>query len=176
FLRGLPYREQYRIVHLYANAKDRNLNEIPLSAPRFMHFRDGQTTFSDFAGESFSAFTLTGLGEPVQVFGGRLTWNYFTLLGVRPIHGRNFLPEEEERADVAVVTERFWRARLGGDPNVIGRSVTLDGIPHTIVGVLPNQPAAWFGTNAVAEVWTTKPVVIPGFSYERMMPGTRVLP
>ena len=175
FLRGLPYREPDRVVHVYASAKDRDLNEIPLSAPRFMHYRDAQTIFSDFAGESFSAFTLTGLGDPVQVFGGRLTWNYFSLLGVRPIRGRNFLQEEEERADVAVVTERFWRGRLGGDPNVIGRSITLDGTPYTVVGVLPNQPAAWFGTNAVAEVWTTKPFVIPGFSYERMMRGTGFL-
>jgi predicted permease len=175
FLRGLPYREPDRVVHMYANAKERDLNEIPLSAPRFMHYRDAQTIFSDFAAENFAAFTLTGLGDPVQVFGGRLTWNYFDLLGVRPIRGRNFLAEEEKRADVAVVTERFWRARLGGDPNVIGRGITLDGISHTIVGVLPNQPAAWFGTNAVAEVWTTKPFVIPGFAYERMMRGTGFL-
>jgi predicted permease len=175
FLRGLRYTEQDRIVHLYASAKERDLNQIPLSAPRFMHYRDAQTIFSEFAGENFSAFTLTGLGDPVQVFGGRLTWNYFDLLGVRPIRGRTFLPQEEDRADVAVVTERFWRGRLGGDPNVIGRSITLDGTPHTIVGVLPNQPAAWFGANAVAEVWTTKPFVIPGFSYERMMRGTGFL-
>jgi predicted permease len=175
FLRGLPYTEPGRVVHVSASAKDRGLNEIPLSAPRFMSYRDAQTIFSDFAGENFSAFTLTGIGDPVQVFGGRLTWNYFNLLGVRPIRGRNFRQEEEERADVAVVTERFWRARLNGDPNVIGRTIALDGVAHTIVGVLPNQPAAWFGTNAVAEVWTTKPFVIPGFSYERMMRGTGFL-
>ncbi len=175
FLRGLPYQEPDRVVHLYANAKDRDLNDIPLSAPRFMHEREAQTIFTDFAAENFSAFTLTGLGDPVQVFGGRLTSNYFGLLGVRPIRGRNFLPEEETRADVAVVTERFWRTRLAGDPNVIGRSIALDGTSHTIVGVLPDQPAAWFGTNAVAEVWTTKPFVIPGFSYERMMRGTGFL-
>src|SRR5262249_20012092 len=119
--------------------------------------------------------TLTGLGDPVQVFGGRLTWNYFGLLSVRPIRGRNFLPEEEERADVAVVTERFWRARLGGDPDGIGPSIPLAGTAHTMVGVVSNQPAAWFGANAVAEVWTTKPFVIPGFSYERMMRGTGFL-
>jgi len=175
FLRGLPYSAPERVVHMYANAKDRGLNEIALSGPRFMQYREAQTVFTDFAAETFSAFTLTGLGDPVQVFGGRLTWNYFGLLGVRPIRGRNFLPNEEQRADVAVVTETFWRARLGGDPAVIGRSITLDGVPHTIVGVLPNQPAAWFGTNAVAEVWTTKPFVIPGFTYERMMRGTGFL-
>src|SRR5215831_5748973 len=146
FLRGLPYMEPDRVVHMSGSAKERDLNEIALSGPRFMHYRDTQTTFSDFAGENFSAFTLTGLGDPVQVFGGLLTWNYFSLLGVRPIRGRNLLPEEEQRADVAVVTERFWRGRLGGDPNVIGRGIALDGTSHTIVGVVPNQPAAWFGT------------------------------
>src|SRR5262245_7748189 len=175
FLRGLPYKDQDRVVHLYASAKDLDLNEMPLSAPRFMHDRDGQTIFTSFAAENFSAFTLTGLGDPVQVFGGRLTSNYFDLLGVSPILGRTFLASEEDRADVAVVSERFWRMRLNGDPNVIGRSITLDGTPHAIVGVLPNQPAAWFGTNAVAEVWTTKPFQIPGFSHERMMRGTGFL-
>jgi putative ABC transport system permease protein len=175
FLRGLPFEDTSRIVHMFANAKDRDLNEIPLSAPRFMHYREGQTVFSEFAAENFSAFTLTGLGDPVQVFGGRLTSNYFDLLGVRPVRGRLFLPEEEETADVALITVGFWQQRLGGDPNVIGRSIALDGTPHTIVGVLQNQPGAWFGTNPVAEVWTTKPFVIPGFSHERMMRGTGFL-
>src|ERR687888_357002 len=131
FLRALPYREQDRVVHIYASAKERDLNEIPLSAPRFMHYRDTQTIFSDFAGESFSAFTLTGLGDPVQVFGGRLTWNYFDLLGVRPIRGRSFHAEEEQNANVAVVTESFWQKRLGGDSNVVGGSITLDGTAYT---------------------------------------------
>ena len=175
FLRGLPYTDTDRVVHFYENAKDRDLNDIPMSAPRFVYFRTAQNLFTDVAAENFSAFTLTGLGDPVQVFGGKLTSNYFGLLGVKPSLGRNFLPEEEDRADVAVVTEKFWHARLNSDPNVIGRSMTLDGVPHTIVGVLPNQPAAWFGSNAVAEVWTTKPFVIPGFSYERMMRGTAFL-
>ena len=175
FLRGLPFTDPGRVVHMYASAKDRGLNEIPLSAPRFMHYREGQTIFSDFAAENFNAFTLTGLGDPVQVFGGKLTWNYFDLLGVRAIRGRTFRPEEEDKADVALVTERFWQQRLGGDPDVIGRSITLDGTPHTIVGVLPNPPGAWFGTNPLAEVWTTKPFVIPGFSHERMMRGTGFL-
>ncbi len=175
FLRGLPFKEPSRVVHLYGGDKSRDLEDIGVSAPRYQHFRDGQTMFDGLAGENFFLFTLTGLGDPVQVFGGRLTSNYFDLLGVRPIIGRNFLPQEEEGADVAVVTKNFWQKRLGGDPNVIGRSITLDGTPHTIVGVLPNMPATWFGANPIAEVWTTKPFQLPGFSYERMMRGTSFL-
>ena len=124
-----------------AGDKSRDLVDIGVSAPRYQHFRDGQTVFDGLAAENVFLFTLTGVGDPVQVFGGRLTSNYFDLLGVRPILGRNFLPQEEEGADVAVVTKNFWQKRLGGDPNVIGRSITLDGTAHTIVGVLPNMPA-----------------------------------
>src|SRR5436309_1794047 len=175
FLRGLPFKEPSRVVHLYGGDKARDLTDIGVSAPRFMHYREGQTLFDGLAGESFFAFTLTGLGDPVQVFGGRLTCNYFDVLGVRPIRGRNFLPGEEEGADVALVSEDFWQKRLGGDSNVIGRSITLDGTVHTIVGVLPNMPVTWFGANPVAEVWTTKPFQLPGFSYERLMRGTSFL-
>ena len=176
FLRGLPFKEPSRIVHMFAGDKSRNLVDIALSAPRFQHYRKGQTLFDGFAAESGFAFTLTGAGDPVQVFGGRLTSNYFDVLGVRPILGRNFRPDEEEGADVALVTKTFWQKRLGGDPNVIGRSITLDGTPHTIIGVLPNMPALWFGPNPfVGEVWATKPFQLPGFSYERMMRGTGFL-
>ena len=175
FLRGLPFKEPSRVVHLFGGDKSRDLVDIGVSAPRYQHFRDGQTVFDGLAAENFFLFTLTGLGDPVQVFGGRLTSNYFDLLGVRPILGRNFLPQEEEGADVAVVTKNFWQKRLGGDPNVIGRSIALDGTAHTIVGVLPNMPATWFGANPIAEVWTTKPFQLPGFTYERMMRGTSFL-
>src|SRR5207248_3062357 len=154
--------------------------DVGISAPRYQLYRDGQTIFDGLAaensaGQNSSPFTLTGLGDPVQIFGGRLTSNYFDLLGVHPILGRNFLPEEEEKADVALITKNFWQKRLGGDPNVLGRSITLDGTAHTIVGVLPNMPANWFGANPVAEVWTTKPIQLPGFSYERLMRGTSFL-
>ena len=104
-----------------------------------------------------------------------MTANYFDVLGVRPIKGRTFLPNEKEGADVAVIAENFWRKRLGSDPNVIGRSITLDGIAHTIVGVVPNQPAAWFGATPPAEVWATKPFALPGFSHDRIMRGTGFL-
>jgi putative ABC transport system permease protein len=173
FLRSLSFKEPRRVVHFLSNAPDRKLVDLPLSLPRFQHYRAGQTICEDLAAENVFAFTLTGLGDAVQLFGGRVTSNYFDVLGVRPIRGRNFLPNEEEGADVAIVTENFWQKRMGGEPNVIGRSITLDGVAHTIVGVLPNLPFAWVGPNA--EVWTTKPYVIPGFTYERMMRGTTFL-
>jgi predicted permease len=174
FLRGLPFKEPARVVHLFTVPKGGDTFDYPLSAPRFMHYRAGQKIFDGFAAETFAAYTLTGLGEPVQLQAFRTTANYFDVLGVRPILGRTFLPEEEEGADVALISEKFWHQRLGSDPHVLGRSITLDGTAHTIVGVLPNMPAQWVGPNG-NEVWTTKPFVLPGFSYERMMRGTAFL-
>jgi len=173
FLRSLPFKEPQRLLHLYSNARERNLLELAVSVPRFQHFRESQTIFDGFAAENPSAFTLTGLGEAVQILGGQVTSNYFDVLGVRPIRGRTFLPNEEETADVAMVTENFWRKRMGADPDVIGRSITLGGMPHTIVGVLPNMPFSWVGP--AAEVWTTKPFEIAGLSNERIMRGSGFL-
>src|SRR5438105_14023353 len=104
FLRGLPFKEPGRVVHVYSNARERNLLELAVSIPRFQHYRDGQAIFDGFGGENAVPFTLTGLGDPVQLFGGKVSSNYFDILGVRPIRGRNFLHQEEESADVAVET------------------------------------------------------------------------
>jgi putative ABC transport system permease protein len=172
FLKGLPFKEPARVLHVFSHFREQTV-DFPLSAPRFMHFRDGQTVFDGFAGENGSAATVSGIGDPFQVPIFKTTANYFDVLGLRTIRGRTFLPEEEEGADVAVITDRFWQARLGGDPNVIGRALTLDGVSHTIVGVIAKLPVSWTGPNA--DIWTTKPFIIPGFSHERMMRGTAFL-
>ena len=172
FLRGLPFQEPARVLHVFSRFKEQKV-DFPLSAPRYIHFRDGQTIFDGFAAENGLAATVTGLGDPFQVPIFKATANYFDVLGLRATRGRTFLPEEEEGADVAVITERFWKARLGSDPNVIGRALTLDGVAHTIIGVIPTLPVSWTGPNA--DIWTTKPFIIPGFSHERMMRGTAFL-
>src|ERR1700736_4292239 len=174
FLRGLPFREANRLVHVFADPKKQGIPQFPLSAPRYMHFRDGQTIFDGFAAENAVGGILTGLGDPVQIAIFKVTANWFDVLGVTPIRGRNFLPQEEEGADVALVTEKFWRQRMNSDPNVLGRSITLVGVAHTIVGVMPNFPANWVGPQG-NEDWTTKPFIIPGFSHERMMRGSAFL-
>src|SRR5881392_2993350 len=107
FLRGLPFQQPARVLHVYSHFKEQKI-DFPLSAPRFMHFRDGQTIFSAFGGENGLAATVTGLGDPFQVPIFKVTTNWFDVLGLRPIRGRTFVPQEEEGADVAVITDRFW--------------------------------------------------------------------
>ena len=169
FLRGLPFAEPDRLVILQAEAKDRNLEQLPMSVPRFWHYRDGQQVFSSFAADAGTGYILTGLGDPVQLNGANTTANYMDTLGVQPILGRNFRTEEEMKADVALVSTNFWRKRLNSDPQVIGRNITLNGVATTIVGVLPNLPIAWFGRDL--EVLTVKPFELPGLTQERLMRG-----
>src|SRR5438477_2517387 len=80
FLRGLPFKEPGRVVHVYSNARERNLLELAVSIPRFQHYRDGQAIFDGFGGENAVPFTLTGLGDPVQLFGVKVTSTYFDIL------------------------------------------------------------------------------------------------
>src|SRR5438132_936834 len=107
FLRGLPFHERDRIVRIYGEAKERDLKQLPFSVPKFWHYRDGQNVFSSIAADWGNGFILTGMGDPVQLLGGNVTANEFDLLGIHPILGRNFLPEEDTKGDVVMVTESF---------------------------------------------------------------------
>jgi predicted permease len=169
FLRRLPFSEPERVVRIYGEAKERDLKQLPFSVPKFWHYRDGQTVFSSIAADWGNGFIMTGMGEPVQLLGGNVTANYFDLLGIHPLLGRNFLPEEESKGDVVLVTESFWRKRLNSDPMVLGRSITLNGVPTTIVGVLPNLPISWFGRDS--EIFANKPFEPSGITKERLMRG-----
>src|SRR5436189_4497283 len=169
FLKGLPFQDPDRLVILQAEAKERNLSQLPMSVPRFWHFRDGQTVFSSFAADTGTGYILTGIGDPIQLFGANTTANYFDTLGIHPILGRTFLSEEEMKADVALVSQNFWRKYLNADPQAVGRNINLNGVATTVVGVLPNLPVAWFGRDA--DIFVVKPFEFPGLTKARLMRG-----
>jgi predicted permease len=169
FLRRLPFSEPEQVVRIYGEAKERDLKELPFSVPKFWHYRDGQTVFSSIAADRGNGFILTEIGEPIQLFGRNVTANYFDLLGIRPILGRAFLPEEETKGDVVMVTENFWRKRLNSDPSVLGRSITLNGVPNTIIGVLPSLPISWFGRDT--EIFANKLFEPADITKDRLMRG-----
>ena len=169
----MPFAEPQRVIHIYQEDKSRNIDQGPTSVPKFWHYRDAQNVFSDFAADAGTGFILTGLGEPIQINGDNVTANYFQVLGVKPIIGRLFLPEEEMKADVAVISEHFWKSKLADDPNVLGRSITLNGVPTTIIGVVSTMPISWFGPDL--EVWTAKPFELPGTPKELLMRGVSFL-
>jgi predicted permease len=173
FLHALPFQDPSRILHIYAESKSANIQQAGLSIPKCWHFRDAQTVFTETAADSGTGFILTGIGDPIQLNGDNVTANYFQVLGVHPIVGRLFLPEEEMKADVAVVSDHFWKNRLGGDPNVLGRSITLNGVPTTIVGVIPTMPVAWFGPDT--DIFCVKPFDLVGVPKENLMRGVSFL-
>jgi len=108
-----------------------------VTAPDFIDWRAGSRTLDLAAMTTYNA-NLTGIDEPERVTAARVTANYFAVLGVRPLLGRVFTPDEEPEGapHVVVLTEGFWRNRLGADSSALGRTLTLDDVPYTIVGVM----------------------------------------
>src|SRR5215813_13337424 len=138
-LRSLPYPEPERLVRFWESNPRRGWLDFAVSAPNFADWRKQQSVCEQFAAFEFNTLNFTGIGEPERVAALRVTANFFSVLGVAPAHGRNFLPEEDQsgRNHVAILSDGLWRRRFGADPNLIGRQIQLSGESYTVVGVLP---------------------------------------
>lgn len=138
-LRPLPFREPDRIVRMWGTFSQGN--NASTSPPDFLDFRSQNSTFEEFAAMRGGSFNLTGQSEPERVIGADVTTNFFAALGVTPLLGRTFTPDEEQagNARVAIISQGLWQRRFGGDPTIVGETLLLDGNSHTIVGVAPNE-------------------------------------
>ena len=119
-------------------------NSYPLldaNLPDFQIWQKESRSFDGIAIAESTSMILAGLGETEQIRGTRASANLLDVLGVRPALGRSFLTEEDQldHGHVVILTDSFWRTRFNADRNVVGRSIMLDGVPHTIVGVLPES-------------------------------------
>ena len=115
-------------------------NPFPFTYPDYEAMRDGQKSFTGLTVFSFNPMSLTGKGKSERVWGMVASANYFDVLGVRPILGRGFLPEEDEKpggAPVTVISYRMWQTHFGADPGVIGQTLDINQHRYTIVGVTP---------------------------------------
>ena len=184
FLRPLPYADAGRIVQLQSLLADRGLGQAPVSWPRMLAVRERQEVFTDVSVSTPNAFIVTGAGDPEQLQGQIVSQNYFPLLGLQPVLGRNFLPEEDRPggAPVVLLSYGYWQKHFAGRADVVGQPLTLDGKPYSVIGVLPKD-ATGFPLNQVA-IFTTRPYESPflvqkqiddgGFFYNvlaRMKPG-----
>lgn len=133
-LRPFSYSQPQQLISI---AVERD-GSRPGTILRYELLRDRAHSF-DVAAWTTDNFNLTGVGDPVQVPVARVTPNFFSLLGVRPVLGRDFTAEEgrPQGSPVVVLSNALWRTRFNSDPRVIGRTINLDGTAHTIVGVLP---------------------------------------
>jgi putative ABC transport system permease protein len=137
-IQPLPYHEPSQLVLMYGSFS--KFDRASISPPDFVDYRAQNTVFSSFAGKQLDgSAVLTGDGDPEQVTATSVTANYFATLGVAPLRGRTFVPAEERAGapDVALVSYGLWQRRFGGDPNLVGRQISVDGRMRTVVGVMP---------------------------------------
>jgi predicted permease len=164
FLHGLPFERASDLIRISGEARDRGMSGLNTSIAKFEHVRDHQTTLAGVGADFVNPVTMTGLGDAAEISADQVTSNYFDLLGVKPLKGRLFRPEEESAGDhVAILSAEFWVSQFDRDPRVLGRVLTLNGVPHTVIGVLAPQPAAYFGG---VDLWTTRPMEYPGVQSE----------
>src|ERR1043166_6180791 len=138
-LKPLPYRDPGQLVLIYHNYPKLDL-KAPTSAAGYVYYRDHNKSFSDVAGFTPSSVNLTGEGEPERLSVMQVTANLFPMLGSQPEQGRVFSADENQagKEKVAVLSDAFWRRRFAGVP-VMGKALTLNGEPYTIVGGMPPQ-------------------------------------
>ncbi len=136
-LRPLPYPEPDRVVSLWSHWS--GWRKTWVSEPELADYQSQASSLEDVGGYQYAALNVTGAGEPIRVQAATVQAAVFAALGARPMLGRLFGPDLDRpgQAHVVVLNESLWRSRFGADPNVVGRTLSLDGVPHTVLGVLP---------------------------------------
>jgi putative ABC transport system permease protein len=137
-LRPLPYEQPEQLVFMYGSFS--RFQSAAISAPDFLDYREHNRVFESFAGRTIGgSAVLTGDGDAERVSAVGITSNFFATLGVAPLHGRAFLPEEEigEGHDVVILSYGLWQRRFAGDASIIGEVTHVDGRASRVVGVMP---------------------------------------
>lgn len=134
-LRPLPGYETDRLVRFVDRGK--SLSFVDYDA--YIQIRDQSRTLDPVAGQQFCMLNLSGTGEPEQLWGPCTTSNWFALQHAEAMLGRTFLPDEDQhgRGRVVVLDHGFWMRRFGGDPKVVGKTITLHNDPWLVIGVMP---------------------------------------
>jgi len=138
-LQPLPYQDSSRLVAISQVILQTGSNGVPVSFTKFSQIREQARTLESTAAYYSLTASLVTEREPEAINGARVSNDFFKVLRVPPVRGRSFLPEEEQTgaADVAVISDGFWHSHFGGQEDVLGRNLSLDGKNVTIVGVLP---------------------------------------
>jgi len=183
-LNPLPVEDPSQLVSVWTT-DERNQNGgfgsgfMQTSPMNYKDLRDKNEVFSGVAAHSGLPLNITGgTGDPQQVFGEIVTGNYFGVLGAKPSIGRGFLPDEDQTPGarlVCVLGYGEWQKRFGGEPSIVGRTISLNGQPFTVVGVMPK---GFKGTNAIGApaVWVpymTYRQTTTGFFLELIRPDQR---
>jgi len=141
-LKPLPYSNPNELAIL--SEKSAEFPEMSVAYPNFEEWRDQSQTFAQMAAFRAESFSLAAGGKAEHVRAREASASFLTLLGVRPLLGRNFLPEEDRAgaAPVAILGYGLWQTKFGGDPQIVGKPVVISDKSYTVVGVLPDH--FWF--------------------------------
>jgi len=151
-LQPLPFRDASRVAIVWEHNLPRDRKTNVVAPANYMHWRDLNQTFEELAATTMSYnVTITGSGEPEEVLALSVTAQFFNVLGVGPAIGRGFTPQDDvPNSRVAVISERLWKRKFGGDRAVLDRPIVSQGIAYTIVGIMP--PGFAFLDKAV-DIW-----------------------
>ena len=171
-LRPLPYPNADQIVMISGRLETQGIPRIQASPEEFVAYRDRNHSFSAVATYGFRGRDLTGAGEAERIETARVTAQFFSVLGTHPLRGRIFLSEEDQpgRDQVAILSYGVWQRRFGGDDNIVGKSLTLDGDSYTVVGVMPSD---FQFPSPEIQIWTPMTFTAKDLEENR---GSRYLP
>ena len=155
-LKPLPFPELDRVVAVWDSAPSRGVVRNEVAMANYLDWRAQNQSFEQLALYSWWSANLTGVDPPERIQGMVITANFFDALGVKPLMGRSFTEEENQpgKGPVAILTHKLWQRRFGGDPNILGKAITLGGDVRTVVGVLPEK----FAYPVNAEVYSPIPI------------------
>lgn len=141
-LRPLPYRDGHQLVVVHQQARLAKVDDLFFSVKEVADYRDQNKTMDSVVEHHSMSFILFGRAEPERVQTGVVSANFFDVLGVKPVLGRTFTPEDEKQgADaVLVLSYKYWQTSHGGDPNIVGRVFRMNNRAHIVIGVLPSIP------------------------------------
>ena len=140
-LKPLPYAEPDRLVQVVSVNQRMGVDQGGVSYADLLSYTGASSTFAGMGGVQNRSFTLTDGGNPERYLGAGISWNLFPLLGIVPQLGAGFTSASEQphAAPVVILSDALWRLRYNADPAMIGRSVVIDGVPTTVVGVMPER-------------------------------------
>ena len=132
-----PFPHPEQIVQLWEKSPQGDRNDI--STLNFLDWKKQSTVFTAMAAQNWGAVTLTGTDRPVELRDGQVSAPFFDILGVKPMLGRTFAPDEDQlgKQFEVILSHRTWESRFGADPGIVGRSVSLNGEAYTVIGVMP---------------------------------------
>lgn len=154
-LEPLPFPDADRLVqiwHVPPQTSFPGMTRFSVSAANFLDWQKQNNVFEQMALYGGAGFDITGAQKPESIIAGAVSSNFFSVLGVQPLHGRVFLPQEDRPGSnhEVILSYKLWQSRYGSDANVLGKSINLDGDPYVVVGVMGPKMVL----PAFAQLWT----------------------